>query len=469
MANTTDPFAKSVHGTNPQNLIEYIVRSKILQTIYWKEECFALTAESLLEKAVEINAVGGTCGGQKKPTNFLCLILKLLQIQPDKDIIIEYIRNDDFKYVRMLGAFYLRLVGRPIEVYQYLEPLYNDFSKIRLQDSEGRYVLTTVDEVVDDMLRKDFLFDIALPRLPMRKALEKADQLPPRESALDEEFDEAILDLEAQEAAQEAAALQAQLGHVKAEQEVREKEKELREREKERGEREREREREGERSRDRSRERDRDKSRDRSREREKSRSRDKLRERKSYRDRSRERIRERDRRSDSESDGDRRRSYRERSRDRGKRRRRYSDDSDSDYSDSDHSDSDYEYRRRQRSRRGSRSRTPERRSHRNDDDRRDDYDRRDRGRCRDDDSYRNARRREKELESESRGRRGSPKEEEKTRAERSKPTHHSGSEESKAAGSKMAGEKKSRTVDPTDPEIIEANKLRASLGLKPLK
>ena len=27
-----------------------------------------------------------------------------LQIQPDKEIIIEYIRNEDFKYVRMLGA-----------------------------------------------------------------------------------------------------------------------------------------------------------------------------------------------------------------------------------------------------------------------------------------------------------------------------------------------------------------------------
>ena len=27
----------------------------------------------------------------------------------------------------------MRLVGRPIEVYQYLEPLYNDYRKIRLR------------------------------------------------------------------------------------------------------------------------------------------------------------------------------------------------------------------------------------------------------------------------------------------------------------------------------------------------
>lgn len=29
------------------------------------------------------------------------------------------------------GAFYMRLVGRPLDVYQYLEPLYNDYRKVR--------------------------------------------------------------------------------------------------------------------------------------------------------------------------------------------------------------------------------------------------------------------------------------------------------------------------------------------------
>ena len=34
----------------------------------------------------------------------------MLQIQPDKDIIIEFIKNEDYKYVRLLGAG-LRRVG----------------------------------------------------------------------------------------------------------------------------------------------------------------------------------------------------------------------------------------------------------------------------------------------------------------------------------------------------------------------
>jgi hypothetical protein len=36
------------------------------------------------------------------------------------------------RYVRALGAFYLRLVGKPLDVYSYLEPLLNDYRKLRV-------------------------------------------------------------------------------------------------------------------------------------------------------------------------------------------------------------------------------------------------------------------------------------------------------------------------------------------------
>ena len=55
-ANVTDANAISVHGTNPQNLIEKILRSKIYNHRYWKEHCFGLTAESLVDKAMELEA-----------------------------------------------------------------------------------------------------------------------------------------------------------------------------------------------------------------------------------------------------------------------------------------------------------------------------------------------------------------------------------------------------------------------------
>ena len=76
---------------------------------------------------MELKFIGGVYGGNIKPTPFLCLILKMLQIQPEKDIIIEFIKNEDFKYVRALGAYYLRLTGSSLDCYKYLEPLLNDY------------------------------------------------------------------------------------------------------------------------------------------------------------------------------------------------------------------------------------------------------------------------------------------------------------------------------------------------------
>lgn len=57
--------------------------------------CFA--AALLVDKAMELKYVGGVFGGNIKPSPFLCLVLKMLQIQPEKDIIVEFIRNEDFK------------------------------------------------------------------------------------------------------------------------------------------------------------------------------------------------------------------------------------------------------------------------------------------------------------------------------------------------------------------------------------
>src|SRR4051812_32096445 len=123
MANKTDVAAGHIHGTDPQFLIEKITREKIYDCNYWKEKCFGLSAASLVDRALELEAIGGTQGQLRLPTKFICLLLKMLQIQPEKEIILEFILNDEYPYVRLLGAFYFRLTGRPVEIYQYLEPL----------------------------------------------------------------------------------------------------------------------------------------------------------------------------------------------------------------------------------------------------------------------------------------------------------------------------------------------------------
>ncbi|KAG3088166.1 hypothetical protein PI124_g17405 [Phytophthora idaei] len=186
--NATDPSAQSVHGVNPQTLVEKIMRNRIYASIYWKEECFGLTAETLVDKAVELQEFGGTFGGNQQPTHFLCLLLKMLQLQPELEVVRQFIENEDYKYVTVLGAVYLRLVGKPLEVYTMLEPLLSDYRKIRKRNVIG-WEITHVDEIADALLNEEYYIDLALPRLVDRELLEKNEGLAPRRSPLEDELD----------------------------------------------------------------------------------------------------------------------------------------------------------------------------------------------------------------------------------------------------------------------------------------
>lgn len=192
MANRTVKDAKNIHGTNPQYLVEKIIRSRIYDSKYWKEQCFALTAELLVDKAMELRFIGGVFGGNIRPTPFLCLILKMLQIQPEKDIVVEFIKNEEFKYVRALGAFYLRLTGTSIDCYKYLEPLYNDNRKLRRQNRSAQFEIVHIDEFIDELLRSDRVCDIILPRIQKRHILEENNEIEPKVSALDDDLDEDV-------------------------------------------------------------------------------------------------------------------------------------------------------------------------------------------------------------------------------------------------------------------------------------
>jgi len=182
MANTTVKGAQAIHGQNPQSLVETVIRLRIYDSSFWKEHCFALTAESIIDKAIELNTIGGVYGNQR-PTNFICLLLKLLQIQPEKEILVEYLLVDEFKYLRALAAMYIRMTFRAVEVYELLEPLLKDYRKLRVRSMAG-YTLTHMDEFIDDLLHEERVCDIILPRIAKREVMEESGELGPRKSLL---------------------------------------------------------------------------------------------------------------------------------------------------------------------------------------------------------------------------------------------------------------------------------------------
>jgi pre-mRNA-splicing factor 38A len=206
-----------VRGLNPAMLFEKAVRDRITESYYWKEQCFGLNAATLCDRAAELSFLGGTHGVSEKASPFLCLAFKLLQLNPDREIILEYLNfsdpeleadeadqdtspeeraqssvvkhRGDFKYLRALAAFYVRLTWEPVEVYKTLEPLLLDYRKLkrRVRDS---FVLTYMDQFVDDLLTKDRVCGTSLWKLPSRQQLEDLDLLDERESPLADELEE---------------------------------------------------------------------------------------------------------------------------------------------------------------------------------------------------------------------------------------------------------------------------------------
>ena len=180
MANRTDPRAHQVHGTNPQFLIDKLTRLKVYNDSYFKEKCFALTAETLIDRAFEdLKYVGGTFGAYHRPCKFLCLLLKMLQIQPDEDIVLEFVRQTDHKYLRALGAMYFRMTCHShARIFKELEPLYSDYRRMTLR-VESEFSVLHVDEFIQQLLTKDKVFGILLPRISKRHVLEEDEELEP--------------------------------------------------------------------------------------------------------------------------------------------------------------------------------------------------------------------------------------------------------------------------------------------------
>lgn len=166
-------------------LIENIVRSSIYDSAYWRTTCITLSAASLIEEAVQLQFVAGQV--QSRPSSFVCLLLKLLHLEPEREIISLYLECEH-KYLVALAAFYVRLTYPPTEVYSTLEPLLLDYRKLRFQSNSGDYRIMNMDSYIDDLLHNDRVSSLILPRLPKRYILENNGKINPRVSPLEFEL-----------------------------------------------------------------------------------------------------------------------------------------------------------------------------------------------------------------------------------------------------------------------------------------
>lgn len=212
--------ALAPNGLNPATLMEKAVRERIVDSYFWKEQCFAINEADVVDRVVEhVSYVGGTHGATQRPSPFLCLAFKLLQLAPPDDVVDEYLSfgGERFKYLCALALFYVRLTRPDTAVYTVLEPFLQDKRKLRRRRGETT-ALTFIDEFVDELLTKDRVCGTSLWKMRRRDVLEDLDLLPPRisplgdiEQLLEEHDGEAEVDprngqLEHRDAADDASA-----------------------------------------------------------------------------------------------------------------------------------------------------------------------------------------------------------------------------------------------------------------------
>lgn len=179
--------ALAPNGLNPATIMEKAVKERIVDSYFYKEQCFALNEADIVDRVVEhVSFVGGTHGAAQRPSPFLCLAFKLLELAPSDAVLHEYLTfgGDEFKYLRALACFYVRLTRRAPDVYATLEPYLDDSRKLRRRGRTGKPRLTFVDEFVDDLLTADRVCATSLWKMPRRETLEDLDVLEPRVSSL---------------------------------------------------------------------------------------------------------------------------------------------------------------------------------------------------------------------------------------------------------------------------------------------
>ena len=189
--------ALAPNGLNPATIMEKAVRDRIIDSYFYKEQCFALNEADIVDRVVEhVSFVAGTYGDSQKPSPFLCLAFKLLQLAPSDEVLHEYLGlgGEEFKYLRALACFYVRLTRKAQDVYTLLEPYLEDYRKLRRKGRAGTRI-GFMDEFIDELLVADRVCGTSLWKMPKREVLEDLELLEPRstsdvEAMLEEEEEE---------------------------------------------------------------------------------------------------------------------------------------------------------------------------------------------------------------------------------------------------------------------------------------
>ena len=101
----------------------------------------------------------------------------MLQIQPEEDIVLEFINQDHVKYLRALGLIYFRMTcPKHDKIFRILESKQNDFRRM-IEKVEIEYKVLHMDEFIDRLLHDERVLGVQMPRISKRHVLVEDEDL----------------------------------------------------------------------------------------------------------------------------------------------------------------------------------------------------------------------------------------------------------------------------------------------------
>ncbi|CCG21229.1 Fgr16 protein [Candida orthopsilosis Co 90-125] len=189
---------------NKSYLVEPIIRHRIHDSIFYKEHLY-LTNESTILPIItqHVHYISGV-DSVGRPSPFLQCLLRLLELEPSKEIINVYLDQlsySEFKYLTALALLYVRLVFPSEEVYNIFDQHAQDYRKLRVKlktpqfDAMQRpihYKLGYMDEFIDGLLTQERVVDLILPRLIPRLSLVERGLVAPRQYFIGDEMQKGV-------------------------------------------------------------------------------------------------------------------------------------------------------------------------------------------------------------------------------------------------------------------------------------
>lgn len=172
-------YSDKSNVTRKAYLVEPIIRHRIQDSLFYKQYLY-LTNEATILSIItnQVKYIGST-NANGKPTPFICCFLRLLELEPSRDIIemcLHQLGTNEFKYLTALIMLYIRVVWPSDEVIIALEPFYADYRKLRFQlrspimvkGMSILYQLSHIDVWCDDLLHNERVVGLILPRMASR-------------------------------------------------------------------------------------------------------------------------------------------------------------------------------------------------------------------------------------------------------------------------------------------------------------